>query len=420
MKPKDLERLAGQVSPQDARQYALAHGWQRVPGVNGGVALFKRPDPDLDQLLIPLQPTGPDYARRIADVLANLSDLEKRPAEEILNDLLLTEADVIRYRLVSPDTERGDMPLAGGLRMLEGARRSLLAAACSVVSPVPYHPRMSRTEALQLVDACRLLQTERGSFTVAIACPLRSVEEQRSLFESEAPFARRTTELLMRSSYRLVQAIEADEVASLYDSQTAHPMISANLCDAILEMKPPDEKSQVVISVSWASTLPHPATGEIPQTVALQHDYFPIIEDVYRKLRPSPSPAESLFVGFVDTLNGNPGPDGRMQGETRFLLVDDEEGTIRARTDLGPKDYQTAVRAHGRRRLSSSRASLIWAGEFTASRTCWILRSWIPYRPQARAVKTRPKPNPPENAQGIRSGNGANGSKKDKGGQLCR
>jgi len=351
MKPEDLEHLARQVSPQHARQYALAHGWERVPAVNGGVALFKRPDSDLDQLIIPLQATGPDYARRIVDVVANLSEREKRLPQEIVNDLLLPDVDVVRYRLVSPATEKGDLSLTAGLRMLDGARRSLLAAACSVVSPVRYHPRMSRTEAVDMVDSCRLLQTERGSFNLAIACPLRPVEGQAALFdESAVPFARRTIELLLRSAARLVQAIEADEVASIYEAAD-QPAISANLCDAILEMKPREERSQLVIGVSWASTLPQTAPREFPRTVAFPHDYFPIIEDVYGKLRPSPAPAQSLFVGFVDTLNGNPGPDGRMQGATRFVLVHEEEEVIRARSELGPDDYQKAVQAHGAARI---------------------------------------------------------------------
>src|SRR5438105_5667564 len=133
MNPDNLERLAGEVSPQNARQYALAKGWERVPGVNGGIALFKRADSDLGQLIIPVRPTGPDYARRIVDLLTNLAEWERRPPEEILSDLLIPEADVVRYRLVSPDTARGDLSLEEGVRILDGARRSLLAAACSVV-----------------------------------------------------------------------------------------------------------------------------------------------------------------------------------------------------------------------------------------------------------------------------------------------
>jgi len=353
MKPKDIEQLAGQVSPQNARQYALAHGWLRVPVLNGGTALFQRADAGLDQLIVPLQSTGPDYARRIVDVVTNLSERERRPPEEILDDLLMSDLDIVRYRLISPDSEKGDVSLAAGLSMIEGARRSLLAVACSVISPASYHPRMSRTEALELLDACRLMQTERNSFTVAIACPLRFEGEQISIHDAPAsPFARKTTVLLLQSLHRLVQSIEADEVDSFVASQRTQPVISANLCDALLEMKPKDKKAQLKISVSWASTLPYPATPETSKEVALPTDYFSIIEDVYWKLRPSLSePAETFFIGYVDALNGKPGTDGRMQGETRFVLFQDEEKSIKARSDLGSDDYQKAVQAHRTARI---------------------------------------------------------------------
>lgn len=344
MKVNDLKYLSEKVSPQNVRQYALANGWQRVPNVNGGIALFNRPDSDLDQLIIPLQPTAPDYARRIMDVVAILADRERRPAEEILNDLLIA-ADVLRYRTISADTQRGDLALEDGLRILDGAKRSLLAAACSVVSPVSYHPRMSRTEATQFLDSCRLLQTERGSFTVAIACPMRAVEEQKRLFGLDAPFARRTTELLMRSLVELAQALETDNVASLYEAEANRPVISANLCDAILRMQPPDEKSQLSISVTWSGMRPPAGATSVCQEVTFQHDDFPILEDVYNRLRPAPAPAESLFAAYVDALNGYPSSDGRMQGETRFMLVHEEE-SIRAKTELSADDYQKAVEAH--------------------------------------------------------------------------
>lgn len=88
---KHIERLAGEVSPQSVLNYAIGHGWERVRGVDGGIALFQRPDSDLDQLIVPLRTAGPDYARRIVDVLTNLSEIEHRPAEDILNDLLRSE-----------------------------------------------------------------------------------------------------------------------------------------------------------------------------------------------------------------------------------------------------------------------------------------------------------------------------------------
>jgi hypothetical protein len=348
----DWENLAVRVSPQNARSYALAHGWQRIAEANGGIALFQRPENSLDQLVVPLHTSGPDYGRRITDLVFSLAEVENRPAREIVNDLLMPDADTIRYRVVSAAAASGDLPLDDGLRVLEGAKRSLLAAACSVVAPVKNHPRMSRVEAMQLLEGCRLRQTERGSYVIAIACPLRAVDTGDPIFDQFVPFTRQATELLMRSAVRVVKAIEADDVGSLYEQRSGEPVVSANFCDALLRMQPADDHSELSISATWASTLPPNSQEPLPRVATFQHDYFPILQDVYSRLSATQEPTPSLFVGYVDTLNGNIGGDGRVQGDTRFLLVLDDE-LVKARTDLGADDYRIAVEAHA-------------AGEFVA------------------------------------------------------
>jgi hypothetical protein len=72
---------------------------------------------------------------------------------------------------------------------------------------------------------------------------------------------------------------------------------------------------------------------------------LPIIDDIYKQLLPTKTPAASLFFGKVVTLNGQAGDDGRMQGETTLALLYDEE-ILKARADLSPDDYQKAVDAH--------------------------------------------------------------------------
>jgi hypothetical protein len=334
--------LIGLVTPQHVRGYALAKGWQRVPGVNGNIALFNHPGAKWDQLIVPMDTRFDDYAKRIAEVIENLAAFEQRGATEILSDLLLPDSDVLRYRVVSAAASKGTLPLLEGIGLLEGAKRSLQAAACSVVNPVAYHPRMSRTEAQQLLSACHLGQTERRSFAVTIACPLRAVEQDQSVLGVD-PFTRKATTLLMRSLNRLVSAVEADNVTQVYE-QTGEPALSANLCDALLKMQPPEERSTLEVSVSWASTLPV-QTQAAPTAVRIKYEYFPIIEDVYKKLRPAQEPRASLFVGYVDALNGDPGEDGRVQGETTLLVMHEEE-MVKARADLNPDDYQKAVDAH--------------------------------------------------------------------------
>lgn len=350
--------LLGQVTPQHVRSYALAKGWRRVPNVNGRIALFDGPTGDLEQLIVPTETTLDDYDRRIRDVVQILSEWESRSAVEVLNDLLMPDSDVIRYRVSSASTEKGTVPLLDGIRLLEGARMSLLAAACSVVNPVTHHRRMALAEAQRLVEATQLSQTERGSFTVAVACPLQAVEQDRPVLSGIDPFARQATILLMRSVNRLISAIEADEITRIYQTPVGEPRLTANLCDALLQMQPGEERSALSLSMSWASTLAGPSESEVPRTVRIKHEHFAIIEDVYRKLRPANAPQHSLFVGFVETLNGQLGDDGRMQGETIFSIATEEGEMVTVRGDLNADDHEKAVDAYRDHRLVKFHAAL--------------------------------------------------------------
>ncbi len=308
------------------------------------MAPFGHSDAAFNQLIVPTDESVIDYGRRVRDIVQNLSEFESRPQIEVLNDLINPDADILRYRVASRATGRGSIPLIEGIRLLEGAKRSILSAACSVVNPVAHHPRMSRTEAQQLLEACQLGQTERSSYAVSVSCPLRAVEGDEPLLPGAEPFMRRTVATLMRSASRVVTAIEADSVPDVFRPAANQPVVSANLCDAILQMQPTDENSYLDIKVSWAATL-KPAEL-IPGQVRIKYEYFPIIEDISKKLRPAQAPAVSLFVGYVDTLGGEPGDDGRMRGEA-VISVMYEEQMQPARIDLSGDDWQVAYAALG-------------------------------------------------------------------------
>jgi hypothetical protein len=339
--PKDILQL---IKPQQVRGYAIAKGWQRVPNVNGGIALFNHPGAEWDQLIVPMDESIDDYPKRLRDIVEILAQFESRPATQVLNDLLTTESDILRYRVASPATGRGSIPLTEGIRLLEGAKRSILAAACSVVNPIVHHPRMSRVEAQQLLNSCHLGQTERGSYAVSVSCPLRAVEQDQPQLPGSEPFTRRAVSTLMRSLSRVVTSIEADTVASIFEAQPNQPVLSVNLCEAILQMEPTGDDSHLDVKVSWATTLrPRDA---IPTIVRIKHEYFPIIEDISRKLQPAQAPAASLFVGNVDNLGGEPGADGRMQGEAILSVMYEEQMQL-VRVDLTPEYWLTAHAALG-------------------------------------------------------------------------
>jgi hypothetical protein len=151
----------------------------------------------------------------------------------------------------------------------------------------------------------------------------------------------------MRSVHRLAQAVAVGDPEAALQPVETEPVISANLCEGLLDMTPEGDGSALTISASWARMLPASAGGPLPAGVRLRRESFGRIETLAVKLRPAHAPRRHLLLGFVDTLNGRPNADNQMEGQVILRLVDPESDTIRARTDLKVTDYHTAWLAHG-------------------------------------------------------------------------
>src|SRR5262249_58260365 len=102
MRHEDISLAAARrVPPRALRLYAEALGWKRVPKINGGIAVYHRPDSDAHQVIVPLDEEFDDYGDRVVEAVRRLADFEKRPAGEVLSHLLLPPADVLRFRDVT-------------------------------------------------------------------------------------------------------------------------------------------------------------------------------------------------------------------------------------------------------------------------------------------------------------------------------
>lgn len=201
MHPEQQHRsVARTLRPLALRLYAESRGWVHIPIDEARFWLFRHPEQKLRQLQIPMDGDDVGFVDAMLDVVHRLADLERRPIEVVLADLLASDADVLRVRVATRASEAGQLSLAADVELREGARRALLASACSVINPVRHHPRLSRSEPEALLAACRAGQTEHGSYVVKIICPRHAVERP----DQNQPFTRQVTTYLMRSTAKLV------------------------------------------------------------------------------------------------------------------------------------------------------------------------------------------------------------------------
>lgn len=246
----------------------------------------------------------PGYIDAMLDVIDRIAEIEDLPLEIALDNVLSSDSDVLRVRVAHRDSDGGQLPLAADVALREHARRALLSAACSVVKPAAFHPRLSRSEADQLLAACRAGQTEVGSYVVKILCPLHAVDEGLGILDPR-PFTRRVTSHLMLATSGLVSSIEQSSVDAYIAEHEQRPMVSANLCEAILGMQADRDAGQVELGATWGvdPRVPPPLPSEVPSRVVIKAEYLPEIERAARILRAIPAVAhDEELIGTVDPL----------------------------------------------------------------------------------------------------------------------
>ena len=253
--PRD--RVAA-LRPEDVQQYLRSRGWLLdSSGTSDKAVVYHYPGQADAEVLVPRQRELTDYAARLGDVVQVLSALEERTVWEVINDVSGPPADILRLTVSTANAALGSLPLNEGIKLIEGGRSLLLAAACSVHSPQPFYPRQAFREAVEFLDTCRLGQTERGSFVATIVTPVPPAVEQPACLpgmegrlEAAEPFPRRVTMRLMQGLGHISQSLDT-EIPERTLAGVPYG-VSANMCEALASMKPIGEQSQLRIRMSWS------------------------------------------------------------------------------------------------------------------------------------------------------------------------
>src|SRR6202162_5319253 len=101
------DALLRQLNPSQLRWYAVQAGWRPVEGVKRPVIVLNHPTDDLAQLQIPTAGSERERAFLMGEAVRQLAEAQKRPASEVLNDLAMPPADVLRLHMESREAEGG-------------------------------------------------------------------------------------------------------------------------------------------------------------------------------------------------------------------------------------------------------------------------------------------------------------------------
>jgi hypothetical protein len=329
----------------DLRAYLLAQGWKIRPFKRPQVIYFEGPPADDGKpliLLIPASEQLRDYPDRVEEILNTLTVLEMRPLPEVIRNIVTPTADILQIRLAGPETRTGTLGLGFITGFVSGMKDLLVFAACSQFEPKPFYPRALR-EAVEFADRCRFRPASNGSFQVDVEAPLTPPANQMQIDLGDYPIERFVLTTLMQGLGELQKAIDAGETSSLLANLPRG--VSANLCEAILRMKPDTSEVTWEISISWSPSWPMHAAS-IPRSVRIQDRSFEQISAIGRALRAGKKQRRGLLRGKIVRLSGRDPVHGEAGPLSVLLAVDAADAPARVKILLNPEQYREAAAAH--------------------------------------------------------------------------
>ncbi len=356
------------IPPRNIAWYLSAHDWTVGKERPERFSLWSHPDYQ-SQVLLPASQDLGDYALRVNELLETLQDFEGRSQLEIITDLLVPYADVVRVRHATSNEADGSLPLESGVMFVAGAKDLVLSAANAAVSPRHYYSSRLE-EAGAYLKGVRLGQTERGSFVLTLISP---IFVSGALFgrpeEVQEPFERRVTRTLVQAvaaATTAAEAAEAHQDISPFEKVVSLG-VSANLCDSLVTLNEETGATAVDFSVTWAAgrELPRP---NVPDRVRVPQRLVPALKEASRVFRGSFQPRFTNLSGAIIDLHS----EWMLQkADTAAAGLITVAGTIDGRTrkvrvELPMQDYMRAIDAHRQGKLVRVRGVIRREGNYFA------------------------------------------------------
>lgn len=370
MTVNDLLKAVPELKFTELQAYMRNTGWNRIEVPKHGATLFqKQVGSNFFEALLPLSKDFLDYTYRVIDVLETIAEAEKREVHQVLTDLSISPGDTVRFRVINRNTIGGTISFIEGFNLLEAAKKALFTTACDIVQPEKYHKRLGLKGAQQFIEACRLGQTEKGSFVASVICPFvnqtpedkaQELSHINSAEDFEQSLTRRVTTRLMSSLVEIKNHIDRGEENRIIDLEGEH-IISGNFLESIIELNSTKEPTEIEIMTSWSVLAQQ--QQPVSNIIKFSNDYIPVLEHVIGKMRPVDKGYEDDFVGKISSTKADPDIHSRTDGEIVLnYVLGDEEKVSKARVVLNSVDYDRACEAHKQGKSVKIRGKLVTVG----------------------------------------------------------
>ena len=341
--------LAKLTQLTNLKEYLRLRGWLSIEHRNPRIEVYRQTLGDTPlEVVIPRSPDLADYGNRVAETVETLAALAGQSPEALYTQISEINEDVLRARVLAKSPDRLSIPLDMAVSVVGGLKKLLTYSAEGEVSALPFYSRATK-RAIAHAEHCRFGHTFIGSFGFTIESPL-APEAQVDLIPGVAapPFERRVMERLYRGLGQLTQAVGASDLDRVVSNYATG--LSANMCDALLDITEAGTSHDVAFAVSWSPRLtPAPDLVAMSTGITIDAPAAELLKAASKHLRRMEESRQITIEGRVVLLKSDSQPWEDEPDDLHTVVIawlDTDGRVVRTRTVLAPTDYITACTAH--------------------------------------------------------------------------
>ena len=339
----DIE-IIDRITPFHFKSYLREHGWRITEEIMDKAIILEK---DGMVALVPLRVELKDYTSRIYDLIQNLLDVENRPLEAIITDLLNTDTDILRITAFKGDAQ-ASLPLEDAAKLIQRSLDLVSAVAQSIVNPRPVFQSRRHKLVDDFLAQLRMGHTEKGSFTVTLQAPVSPRFDIKipSLFEEEPtveeePFARQVMLKLCNVVSMTGEIANKGEIPP----ESIQKGISANFCEALSDIVEVCGIGGAYLGMSWASVRPVHEKLRVRDSFSIKRATATELKSIGTALRQKAPETNVEIQGLVVLLESE-GNDWQQNGGTIEVqdMMTDCPRIVSIK--VNPENYAKALKAH--------------------------------------------------------------------------
>jgi len=324
----DINHLIANIPIKNIIAYLDDLGWQHVKTKRDEIIKVYSTPSELEHIsvTVPLKRDLADYNLAMKHLIGSISEAYKKDIKRIIMELLNPNADILKIRIVSNETESGVIGIGKGIDLFNNAKSMLIYSAMETIDYKQIYLGRPKGVVTSMIDACQIGQTEIGSFIVSIICPfyefIKGEPQQLSLFDNDefsTSKTRKATTQLITSLSKIKTAVLAQNIDFL---STPESNISVNFFEALIKTGLSNNNCQVNFNIDWSPITPNNDISIDAVCLSNETEYEAIKSTIYKIKKHEPE--TKTILGKIRDLKSN--PNKREKGGEIVLAYVGEEG----------------------------------------------------------------------------------------------